>query len=32
MKQQPGEPLLLVLGGEGGAGADDEQEHQGGLA
>ena len=28
------EPLLLVLGGEGqgGAGVDDEQRHQGGLA
>ena len=43
MKQQPGkpgeqllllliEPLLLVLGGEGGTGVDDEQRHQGGLA
>ena len=43
MKQQPGkpgeqlllleiEPLLLVLGGEGGAGVDYEQRHQGGLA
>ena len=43
MKQQPGkpgeqllllevEPLLLVLGGEGGAGGDYEQMHQGGLA
>ena len=26
------EPLLLVLGGEGGAGVDYEQRHQGGLA
>ncbi len=26
------EPLLLVLGGEGGPGVDDEQRHQGGLA
>ena len=26
------EPLLLVLGGEGSAGFDDEQQHQGGLA
>ena len=43
MKQQPGkpgeqlllleiEPLLLVLGGEGGAGVDYEERHQGGLA
>ena len=43
MKQQPGkpgeqlllleiEPLLLVLGGEGGASVDYEQRHQGGLA
>ena len=41
MKQQPGKPgeqlllleikpLLLVLGGKGGAGVDDEQQHPGG--